>query len=148
VYLVLTADRATFSNIPDTYSYGIIFWQTCSLTTPFSGFSQKQHAEKVVRKGERPKPDPSWPMSWVSLMDECWNRDKTTRPSFEYITTMLEEALNELAQDEGVVPTRASEIRAKKRKKKATPVDQRLDVDTRLSTENDTSVKRFDSDIV
>jgi hypothetical protein len=110
--------------------------------------SQKQHAEKVVRKGERPKSDPSWPMSWVSLMDECWNKDKTTRPTFEYITTMLEENLNELTQDEGVVPTRASEIRAKKRKKKATSADQRLDVDTRLSTDNDTSVKRFESEII
>jgi hypothetical protein len=110
--------------------------------------SQKQHAEKVVRKGERPKSDPSWPMSWVSLMDECWNKDKTTRPTFEYITTMLEENLKELTQDEGVVPTRASEIRAKKRKKKATSADQRLDVDTRLSTDNDISVKRFESEII
>jgi hypothetical protein len=61
---------------------------------------------------------------------------------------MLEGTINELIPDEGVVPTRASEIRAKNRKQKATPLDERLNVDTRLSTENDTSVKRFESDIV
>jgi hypothetical protein len=82
-------------------------------------------------------------------MEACWNRDKSARPTFEYITAMLEETLHELVQDDGVVPTRASEIRAKKRKKKVAPaVNERLDVDTRLSTENDTSVKRFESDII
>ena len=81
-------------------------------------------------------------------MQECWNRDKTARPPFEHISATLQDRLNELLQEDGVVPTRSSEIRAKKRKTKPQLADQRLDLDTRISTDADTSVKRFQSDVV
>lgn len=81
-------------------------------------------------------------------MQECWHRDKTARPTFEYIVTTLNDRVNDLAQDDGIVPTRASEIKAKKRKKNVAPANHRLDIDTRISTDADTSVKRFQADIV
>jgi len=143
------ANDLPYDETVDSYSFGIMFWQLCSLTTPYAGYSQKMHAEKVVREGQRPKPDPTWPMSWVGLMEECWSGDRTQRPSFDYIVDLLETRISELKDEEGVVPTRASEIRAKKRKKKVKPENHRLDVDTRLTVmANDTSVKRFESDIV
>lgn len=140
----------------DVYSFGIILWQICSLTTPFQGYSQKTHADRVVRDGQRPKPDKTWPASWVALMEECWGQDKTARPTFAHVEQNLSDRVADLELDDGVVPTRASEIRAKKRKKKRIKKDPRLDVDTRLSVASGTDgkettenhVKRFESDVV
>lgn len=118
----------------DAYSFGIMFWQICSLTTPFAGYSQKMHAELAVRDGQRPEPDPSWPSSWTSLMSECWTADKAARPSFQYIVEQLNYNLEDLELDDGVVPSRASDIRAKKRRKKKKDGDKSLDFDPSKST--------------
>ena len=136
----------------DTYSFGIILWQICSLTTPFAGYTEKMHAEKVVRLGQRPTPDPTWPLSWVELMQKCWNADAASRPEFDEIVESMEDRFYELDQDE-VLPTRANEIRAKKKKIKV-PDGDRLGVDTRIATTADASdetgltSKRHDGDIV
>jgi serine/threonine protein kinase len=142
------ANDLPYDQTVDAYSFGILFWQTCSLTTPYAGYSQKMHAEKVVRLGQRPIPDQTWPASWVQLMQDCWSAESSVRPSFDVIVQMLRDRLEELQHDDGVVPTRTSEIRAKKRKKKVSPQNHRLDVDTRLSTENDTSVRNNASELV
>ena len=132
----------------DSYSFGIIFWQICSLTTPFAGYSQKMHAEKVVQKGERPHPDPTWPLGWVNLMQECWSSDASLRPGFDSIVETLQEVYVDVIQDDGVIPTRANEIKAKKRKQKVSPENHRLDVDTRIAVDTDKSVKRYDVDVI
>jgi Protein tyrosine and serine/threonine kinase len=119
----------------DAYSFGILFWQICSLTTPFQGYSTKLHSERVVRGGSRPKPESSWPLAWVQLMQECWSKDIHSRPDFDHVVTVLEEEVTDLLREDGVVPTRANEIRAKVRKEKRRATDAlRLDIDTRLST--------------
>jgi serine/threonine protein kinase len=120
----------------DAYSFGILFWQICSLTTPFAGFSLNMHAERVVRLGHRPKPDSTWPTSWVNVMMECWSTDVTARPSMEVVMSILAQEVVEMEQDEGMMlPTRASEkIRAKQRKRKKLQRPNQLDVDTRLAT--------------
>lgn len=132
----------------DAYSFGILFWQICSLTTPFAGYTTKTHAEYVLRQGRRPKPDPTWPLTWTELMESCWSSDVNDRPDFDYIVRILDEEVAQMTEEEGVVPTRASDIRAKKRRKKVKKGGSRLDVDTRLSTGEDVSVKRFDVNVV
>lgn len=127
------ANDQPYNETVDAYSFGILFWQVCSLTTPYAGYSQKQHAERVVLGGERPKCDATWPGSWVQLMKDCWSASIPSRPSFQAIENMLAESLQELADDDGVVPSRASEIKAKKRKKKVSSEGAKLDLDTRLS---------------
>lgn len=140
----------------DSYSFGIIFWQICSLSTPFAGYSEKMHATKVVQNGERPKPDPTWPLSWVEVMRTCWSPDPAARPSFDSIVESVEHRYYELEQDDDLLPTRANEIRAKKRKAKV-PEHDRLGVDTRIAgadpgafatTEDAAESKRLDADIV
>ena len=82
-------------------------------------------------------------MSWVGLMEECWSSDRTKRPSFDFIVDLLDDRINELMDEDGVVPTRASEIRAFLK-----PENQRLDVDTRLTvSDSDPSVGRYETDI-
>jgi hypothetical protein len=52
-----------------------------------------------------------------------------------------------MEEEDGIVPSRASEICAKKRKKKPKPVDERLSVDTRLFTETIEARNTPDGDI-
>ena len=120
--------------------------QICTLTTPYSGFSTKMHAEKVVKQGYRPKPDSSWPSTWTDLMKECWTRDLKLRPDYIRIRNTMEDQVFLWQEEEGVIPTRGSEIRAKRRKK-AVKTD-RLDVDTRISTDEDLTARRFDTTFV
>jgi serine/threonine protein kinase len=130
----------------DTYSFGILFWQICSLQTPYAGFSTNMHAEKVVQQGFRPQAETSWPVSWTDMMNRAWNQRMTERPDFDEIAVFLDDQVDELRNNDGEVPTRASEIKAKMRKKQSGA--QRLDVDTRISTSEDKTSKRFDKDIV
>ena len=131
----------------DAYSFGILFWQICSLQTPFAGMTTRSHAERVMRQGQRPRPDPSWPLSWVDLMSRCWDVKIESRPDFEEITSFLDQQIEEMNDNDGEVPNRTTENKAKKKSK---PVEtERLDVDTRISTNDDgPGVKKFDSDVV
>lgn len=130
----------------DSFSFGILFWQICSLQTPFAGFSTRMHADRVVRKGERPRVELSWPMSWSDLMNRAWHPDSNSRPDFDEIAVFLDDQVEELQNNEGEVPSRASEIKAKKKKKDTATA--RLDVDTRISTADDTTSKRFETEVV
>lgn len=131
----------------DAYSFGILFWQICSLQTPYAGMSTRSHAERVVRSGERPRPHQSWPLSWVDLMSRCWDAEIDNRPQFDEVASVLDWQIEEMNNNDGEVPSRASEIKAKK---KAKPVaTERLDVDTRISTSDDgPSVKKFENTVV
>lgn len=132
----------------DVYSWGILYWQVCSLQTPFANYSTRQHAEKVVHGGQRPTPDKSWPAPWRELQEECWKTFAGLRPTMSQVldqVTAFGEALGGGADDDvvdvenggvetsGLVlqeSTDTSRIKAKK-KKKAT-ADDHLDTDTRL----------------
>mmetsp|Transcript_28105 Transcript_28105/g.42523 ORF Transcript_28105/g.42523 Transcript_28105/m.42523 type:complete len:143 (+) Transcript_28105:989-1417(+) len=121
----------------DAYSFGILFWQICSLTTPFQGFSTKMHSEKVVHGRTRPQPSFNWPLAWTQLQHECWSHDIFQRPDFEHIYNVLEEEVTDWT-DFGGIPTRASEARAKKHNlREATDALQDMDVDSLATTEED-----------
>ena len=147
---VLVALCEPYDERVDAYSFGILFWQICSLTTPFMGFSTKMHSERVVRCGVRPRPDSSWPLAWVQLMNECWSQDIHLRPDFDHVVNVLDEEVTDLLRAEGVVPTRANEIKAKRRKQQRRATDAlRLDTDTRLSTAVDgPGVRKHDVSII
>lgn len=117
----------------DSYSFGILFWQICSLTTPYAGLTQQTHSLHVVQRGIRPKPDKSWPHSWITLMASAWDVHPSQRPSMTEIKHQLWTFIEEMAEADGVVPSRASEIRAKKRRKKVSRENRILDVDTRIT---------------
>lgn len=166
-----------YNHTVDTFSFGILFWQVCTLTTPFAGFSTKIHAKRVVRGNHRPKTDPTWPLAWVNLMDDCWSSDIFRRPSFDYISSIIQQQVDDLYNDYGILPTRTTEIRAAKRRIQCNDTTaegsggnssnqkntSQLDIDTRISSlppsssvvvaveENEydaTTIKRFDEDIV
>ena len=130
----------------DSYSFGVLFWQICSLQTPYAGFSTRMHAEKVVRQGDRPRIEISWPMSWSAMIERAWHQESEQRPDFDEIAGFLQDQVHDMEANEGEVPTRASEIKAKKKKK---PIKaERLDIDTRIASPEDTTSVRFQTDVV
>jgi len=130
----------------DAYSFGILFWQLCALTTPYSGYSCKMHSDLVVGRGYRPSPDNSWPETWSTLMRECWSADARSRPAFPQILKAITEELEELTaegdsfvvEENGQGNKETEKIRARKPRSfkiRARRDSQRLDVDTRLSVQ-------------
>ena len=109
--------------------------------------SARAHADRVIQKGERPKPDRSWPLSWIDIMTRAWEPDTTKRPDFDEIAIFLETQVENMQGNDGEIPCRASEIKAKKKKKPT--ATERLDVDTRISTNDDgPNVKKYDQEVV
>ena len=50
-----------YSLMADAYSFGVLFWQLCTLNVPYSGYSCKMHADLVVGEEYRQSEDASWP---------------------------------------------------------------------------------------
>ncbi|CAJ1956485.1 unnamed protein product [Cylindrotheca closterium] len=121
------AKGESYNQKVDTYSFGIVFWQICSLQTPYANLTTKTHSLKVILGGQRPKPDRSWPNGWKDLMTRCWDANIVARPEFDEIASYFDEQVEDLQHQEGEVPSRATEIKAKKRRKKATPANAQLD---------------------
>jgi serine/threonine protein kinase len=135
-----------YNQTVDAYSFGMLFWQICSLQTPFAGMSARTHADRVIRRGERPKPDRSWPLSWIDIMTRAWAPDTKKRPDFDEIAIFLETQVEEMDGNDGEIPCRATEIKARKKNKRL--VTERLDVDTRISTDVDGPIKKYDKEVV
>mmetsp|Transcript_1836 Transcript_1836/g.3943 ORF Transcript_1836/g.3943 Transcript_1836/m.3943 type:complete len:126 (+) Transcript_1836:134-511(+) len=125
----------------------MLFWQICSLQTPFAGMSARAHADRVIQRGERPKPDRSWPLAWIDIMKRSWEQDATNRPDFDEIAAFLDNQVEDMEGNDGEIPCRATEIKAKKRNKPT--ATERLDVDTRITTDDDgPNVKKHDQEVV
>eukprot|EP00578_Thalassiosira_sp_NH16_P027910 CAMPEP_0181085356 /NCGR_PEP_ID=MMETSP1071-20121207/5188_1 /TAXON_ID=35127 /ORGANISM="Thalassiosira sp., Strain NH16" /LENGTH=240 /DNA_ID=CAMNT_0023167157 /DNA_START=265 /DNA_END=983 /DNA_ORIENTATION=- len=64
----------------DVYSFGILLWEICSLSIPFSSFkSADEFAYAVFEEGERPVVNNHWPMAVKELMHNCWHDSPRNR---------------------------------------------------------------------
>jgi len=122
----------------DAYSFGILFWQLCALSTPYSGYTCKMHADLVVDKGYRPDPDSSWQKSWSDLMSECWDENIYYRPNFNYIVEALETEIMNILKDDGFSgnsPEMLAQVKPRKKNRKVKA--GRIDEDTRNRLDKD-----------
>ena len=151
----------------DAYSFGVLLWQLCSLSVPYSGFSCKMHSDMVVARGHRPSIDPTWPESWGSIMTKCWSADHRCRPTFEEITSTMNAELedwtassevdgdfmtNERDNDLVGINRGVESIKARRGKSvlkiRARRDGRRLDVDTRLAMREGATERKHDANIV
>jgi len=79
----------------DVYSFGIMIWQMARDRVPFKGMSREEFMKSVVKGGERPKLDKSWPIVFSKLLTDCWHKDPLKRPSFATIVTELTSLIDE-----------------------------------------------------
>jgi FMS-like tyrosine kinase 1 len=79
-----------FTSQSDVWSYGVVLWELFSLgDSPYAKTSLYQVYDEVVHGGLRlEKPDlASTPI--FEVMRSCWNDDPDVRPTFEQLTTLL-----------------------------------------------------------
>lgn len=77
------------------YSFGIMVWQMARDRVPFKGMNREDFMNLVVRGGERPKLDKSWPGGFSALLVLCWETDPFKRPSFAQVSEELAKLLDE-----------------------------------------------------
>lgn len=77
----------------DVYSFGQIFWNIFSLQTPFGKISTKKHFKKVIQSGERPHQLKLLPLVLRVMMTQCWDPDRSKRPSFGQICSIIQEEI-------------------------------------------------------
>jgi serine/threonine protein kinase len=80
----------------DVYSFGIVIWTVARNKPPYADFNSETHHQRVVLDGVRPKLEKSWPADFCNLLELCWHKDFTKRPSFEFICTQLDHMIEEL----------------------------------------------------
>jgi serine/threonine protein kinase len=74
----------------DTYAFGILFWQMCSLEQPFSDIASVEAFERdVFIGGKRPTVVSSWPVAVKEIVSRCWSTEPSRRPSMLDVKTLL-----------------------------------------------------------
>lgn len=77
----------------DVYAFGIILFEVCSRSIPYTGTSMQPHdLAMAVTKGLRPElshVDPECPKVLVDMMLQCWSAMPFNRPSFDSIIDAL-----------------------------------------------------------
>ena len=94
------ASRARYNLSVDVFSFGILFWEMCSLEKPFDGFTELQHMNLVVQRGHRPKMDAikQWPLSVRHIISRCWHPISNERPSFRQVVNALIQVHTEMSE--------------------------------------------------
>jgi hypothetical protein len=78
----------------DVYSFGIFFYQLCTLKLPFGKITPEWHIRWVVKRATRPKIPLSVPCFLRDTMKACWSPEPSDRPSFKDICARLPDALD------------------------------------------------------
>lgn len=94
------ATRERYNLSVDVFSYGILFWEICSLEKPFDGFTEVQHMSLVVQRGHRPRLDilKNWPISVKHIISRCWHPISGERPTFRQVVNALIQVQNEMSE--------------------------------------------------
>lgn len=83
----------------DTYSFGILLWEICSMERPFSAYTHQEHTKMVVNGEDRLEIETWWPIELQWLLKKCWSFFPSGRPTFEDIRETLEEVIEDSHAD-------------------------------------------------
>jgi serine/threonine protein kinase len=73
----------------DVYSFGVLFWEMLSLRDAYDKYSRDKHYKEVIVEGKRPKISKSWPSVICNLIERCWHRQPSDRPSFTAVCELI-----------------------------------------------------------
>ncbi|OHT13599.1 TKL family protein kinase [Tritrichomonas foetus] len=72
----------------DVYAYGIVLWEILMKQLPYQNMEQNDVIGQVLVKDIRPPIPDDTPEELKNLIQKCWNRDASKRPSFTDILTI------------------------------------------------------------
>ena len=85
---VALSEEYTFS--ADVYSYAMFLWELCTLQQPYGKTKcQFSLSLKVMQKDKTPSLSKIASPSMKELLNECWSKDPSSRPSFPVILRRL-----------------------------------------------------------
>jgi serine/threonine protein kinase len=80
----------------DVYSFGLLFYQLCTLKLPFGKIEYDWHIRWAVKRGTRPRIPLAVPRLLRDLVKACWSPEPSDRPSFKDICARLPADINSL----------------------------------------------------
>ncbi|RHZ57819.1 hypothetical protein Glove_383g4 [Diversispora epigaea] len=92
-------NKYQYSQASDIYSVGIIMWIISTGKIPFANRAYNAELSVDIFNGLRPKISDNIPQCYAELMELCWHKDPTERPSAEMIYIRSENWINELLYD-------------------------------------------------
>ncbi|RHZ67417.1 hypothetical protein Glove_301g18 [Diversispora epigaea] len=92
-------NKNQYSQSSDIYSVGIIMWIISTGKRPFANRAYDSELSVDIFNGLRPKINKGIPQCYAELMESCWHKDPTERPSAEMIYIRSENWINGLLYD-------------------------------------------------
>lgn len=83
------ARRQPYNQKADAYSFAHLLWEILTEAKPYEKHNRSQHKESVVKGGQRPTIDSSWPEGIQKLLSRAWDPDMLKRPSMKEIRMLL-----------------------------------------------------------
>lgn len=82
-------EREPYNTKADVYSFAMLLWEILALQRPFAQHTKQMYRVRVVKNGERPLIDRSWPMEIQTLLRRAWSRDMDARPTMHQVCEIL-----------------------------------------------------------
>jgi serine/threonine protein kinase len=82
-------ERQPYNTKADVYSYAMLLWEILALQRPFAQHTKQMYRIRVVKNGERPTIDKSWPVEIQTLLRRAWSRDVNARPTMHQVCEIL-----------------------------------------------------------
>ncbi|RHZ78862.1 hypothetical protein Glove_155g15 [Diversispora epigaea] len=92
-------NKYQYSQASDIYSVGIIMWVISTGKQPFSNRAYNAELAADIFNGLRLKINRDTPQCYIELMELCWNKDPSKRPSAKTIYDISEKWLDDLLYD-------------------------------------------------
>ncbi|RHZ58631.1 hypothetical protein Glove_372g72 [Diversispora epigaea] len=92
-------NKYQYSQASDIYSVGIIMWFISTGKRPFANRAYNAELAVEIFNGLRLKTNKDTPQCYIELMEKCWHKDLSERPSAEAIYDMSENWIEDLLYD-------------------------------------------------
>jgi len=80
----------SYNEKADVYSFTMIFWEMLSSFKPFAHVGSAPELKERIMKGQRPPLNKKWSEDLQALIQQGWDQEVTSRPSFREVVNRLE----------------------------------------------------------